>query len=215
MHQRIALAVACLAAATAHVGCLRGPSVYESLAAWSPQAGRDGAPATAAIAAGSSAAEGPELTEQSELPDYLAYAALNNAGLGAVHGFAAPLGANFPVPHGVVCGALLPHVMAANVAALRAEPSGAEALGRYAAVGRALCGEMPTDEKAIDAGIAFVGELVRELEIPPLSAYGLDGGCIAEMASLARRAGSMKYNPVDLGEEALADVLQQAIGSPA
>lgn len=47
---------------------------------------------------------------------------LTSAGLGAVHGFAAPLGANFPVPHGTVCAALLPHVIRENVAALRADP---------------------------------------------------------------------------------------------
>ncbi len=49
---------------------------------------------------------------------------LTNAGLGAVHGFAAPMGANFPVPHGVVCAALLPGVMAGNVETLRGGPPG-------------------------------------------------------------------------------------------
>ena len=56
--------------------------------------------------------------------------ALANAGLGAVHGFAAPVGGMFPAPHGAVCAALLPHVMAINVRALRrarpkARPCGA------------------------------------------------------------------------------------------
>ena len=54
--------------------------------------------------------------------------ALANAGLGAVHGFAGPIGGNFPAPHGAVCAALLPHVMAANIRALRQRAAGSEAL---------------------------------------------------------------------------------------
>jgi alcohol dehydrogenase class IV len=41
--------------------------------------------------------------------------ALANAGLGAVHGFAAPIGGMFAAPHGAVCAALLPHVMKSNM----------------------------------------------------------------------------------------------------
>ncbi|HEY2902295.1 MAG TPA: iron-containing alcohol dehydrogenase, partial [Polyangia bacterium] len=43
---------------------------------------------------------------------------LANAGLGAVHGLAAPLGGTFAAPHGAVCAALLPHVLAVNLRAL-------------------------------------------------------------------------------------------------
>jgi alcohol dehydrogenase class IV len=57
---------------------------------------------------------------------------LTNAGLGAVHGLAAPLGARFPVPHGAVCAALLPHVMKANIDALRSEDRRHPVLRRYA-----------------------------------------------------------------------------------
>src|SRR5262245_26642329 len=46
--------------------------------------------------------------------------ALANAALGAVHGFAGPVGGRFGAPHGAVCAALLPHVMAANIRALDA-----------------------------------------------------------------------------------------------
>jgi len=45
--------------------------------------------------------------------------ALANAGLGTVHGFAGPLGGMLPAPHGALCGLLLPHVMEANVHALK------------------------------------------------------------------------------------------------
>ena len=45
--------------------------------------------------------------------------ALANAKLGAVHGFAGVLGGMYDAPHGGVCAALLPPVMAANITALR------------------------------------------------------------------------------------------------
>ena len=44
--------------------------------------------------------------------------ALANAGLGAVHGIAAPLGGAYPISHGIACAALLPHVTAANIRAV-------------------------------------------------------------------------------------------------
>lgn len=49
--------------------------------------------------------------------------ALANAGLGVVHGFEVPLGGTWKAPHGALCAALLPHGMAANIAALRAHAS--------------------------------------------------------------------------------------------
>jgi len=44
----------------------------------------------------------------------LAGMALANARLGAVHGMAHPLGAIYHIPHGLVCAALLPHVLEIN-----------------------------------------------------------------------------------------------------
>lgn len=137
---------------------------------------------------------------------------LANAGLGAVHGFAAPLGANFPVPHGTVCAALLPHVMRANVAALRAESPGHSYLGRYARIGRALTGrEDFSDEDAIDAGIDFTLRMVEQLNIPRLGTYGLAPDAVADLVGLARKASSMRYNPVVLSEEALREILNGAL----
>jgi alcohol dehydrogenase class IV len=65
---------------------------------------------------------------------------LANAGLGAVHGFAAPVGGMFPAPHGAVCAAILPHAMTTNVSALRQRAPDSDALLRYDEVARLLTG---------------------------------------------------------------------------
>jgi alcohol dehydrogenase class IV len=134
---------------------------------------------------------------------------LTSAGLGAVHGFAAALGANFPIPHGTICAALLPHIIAVNIESLRALPAekGREGLDRYAEIGRRLGGG-----GGVDACVAFTRELVRELNLPPLGNFGLGPQHIPEMVALARKTSSMKYNPVVLSDEALSSALAAAIG---
>jgi len=137
---------------------------------------------------------------------------LANAGLGAVHGFAAPLGAMFPIPHGIACAALLPHVMAANVEALREQGLEGPVLTRYAAVGRALTGrKLEHDRDAVDAGVSFVRSLVRELRIPGLSEFGLGAEDVVNLAAAAKKASSMKYNPVALTDESLAACVRGAL----
>jgi alcohol dehydrogenase class IV len=137
---------------------------------------------------------------------------LANAGLGAVHGFAAPMGARFPIPHGTICAALLPHVMAANIGAARASAGGAAILARYAEAGRALTGRRELSaEEAFAAGLEFVRQLARDLAIPRLGGFGVTEGDIAEVVGLARKASSMKFNPVELSEEALSRVLRAAL----
>jgi alcohol dehydrogenase class IV len=167
------------------------------LAAWAlPRAHRDGGDV--------------EAREAMAMAALLSGMTLTNAGLGAVHGFAAPIGANFPVPHGTVCAALLPHVIAANVAALRGS-GGQAGLARYAAVGRKLTGEDLVESEAIEACVRVTAELARVLRIPPLGQFGLAEKDIAEMVALARKASSMRFNPVVLSDEALAGVLSAAI----
>ena len=134
-----------------------------------------------------------------------------NAGLGAVHGFAAPLGAHFPVPHGTVCAALLPHVMAANVAALRRQSPDHPALARYAGVGRALIGQSLPEELAIESAVRAAAALVQDLQVPRLGRYGVTPAHVPDMVALARKASSMRYNPVALSDEALAEVLTRAL----
>ena len=157
--------------------------------------------------------DGGDLEARSDMAmaAYLSGVTLTNAGLGAVHGFAAPLGANFPVPHGTVCAALLPHVISANVAAMRRAGDG-RGLRRYADVGRRLMGnEGLAEESAVEACTAVTAALVRELKIPALSAFGMGARDVPEMVGLARKASSMRFNPVALSDNELAGVLTAAI----
>jgi alcohol dehydrogenase class IV len=137
---------------------------------------------------------------------------LTNAGLGAVHGFAAPLGANFSAPHGVICAALLPHVMRANAHTLRARMPDHPTLERYATVGRLLSGrpDLPRDA-AVEAGIEAAKALTDSLQIPQLSSYGLKDADVPAIVALAKRASSMRFNPVLLPDDALEDVLRRAV----
>src|SRR3954469_9251964 len=113
--------------------------------------------------------------------------ALANGGLGAVHGFAAPVGGMFPAPHGAVCAALLPHVMEANTRALEQRAPASDALRRYAGVARILTGR--PDAEAGD-GVAWVRGLCRSLRIPPLGSYGVRGEHIPALADKAAQASS-------------------------
>jgi alcohol dehydrogenase class IV len=140
--------------------------------------------------------------------------ALTNAGLGAVHGFAAPLGAAFPVPHGTVCAALLAPVMEANVGALRAAggPAATAGLARYASIGRKLVGRAETgDENAIEDGIGFVKALCGDLQIPQLRQFGIGPADVAGMVALAQKSSSMRFNPVLLPAETLHGILISAL----
>jgi alcohol dehydrogenase class IV len=133
---------------------------------------------------------------------------LANAGLGAVHGFAAPVGGMFPAPHGAVCAALLPHVMEVNIRALEERAPSSNALRRYAGVARILTGR--PDAEAGD-GVAWVRSLCRSLRIPPLGSYGVCGEHIPALADKAAQASSMKGNPITLTREELRDIMAHAM----
>jgi alcohol dehydrogenase class IV len=133
--------------------------------------------------------------------------ALANAGLGVVHGFAAPLGGSFKAPHGALCAALLPHGMAANVAALRARAPELPALERYSAIACLLTGRK--DASAED-GIEWVRALCQELKIPPLRAWGITEADLPGIVENAARASSMQANPLPLTPEELLGMLTAA-----
>jgi alcohol dehydrogenase class IV len=134
--------------------------------------------------------------------------ALANAGLGAVHGLAAPAGGMISVPHGAVCAALLPCVMETNVKALRQRHPQSNTLPRYDHIARVLTGR--TDASAED-GVAWVRDLTGALAIPPLRAYGLTEDQARLLVDKAAQASSMKANPVTLTREEMLGLLLRAL----
>lgn len=134
--------------------------------------------------------------------------ALANAGLGAVHGFAGPLGGMFPAPHGIICARFLPLVMEANVRALQARQPDSPALARYDEVARLLTGKAAA--RAAD-GVAWVQQLCEALKVPPLSRFGVSEADFDAIIAKARRASSMKGNPIKLTDEELREILRQAV----
>jgi alcohol dehydrogenase class IV len=134
--------------------------------------------------------------------------ALANAKLGAVHGFAAPLGGIFPIPHGTACAALLPSVAKINVRALRAREPSSPALGRYDEVARIVTGKHGA--RAEDAA-AWLEELVVELNVARLGIYGVREEDISRVVAAARHASSMKGNPIVLTDGELVETLRAAI----
>jgi len=134
--------------------------------------------------------------------------ALANAGLGAAHGFAAPIGGMFDAPHGAVCAALLPHVMRANIGALRSRAPQSEALRRYQTVARTLTGDPAA---APEDGAAWTLRLCGELKVPPLRSYGIADEHLAVLVEKAGQASSMKGNPIPLTTEELCEILARAL----
>ena len=134
--------------------------------------------------------------------------ALANAGLGAVHGFAGPIGGMFSAPHGAVCAALLAPVMRANIAVLRARAPEQLALRRYGEIAEWLTGR---PEAAPEDGVRVIEELVATLQIPKLALFGINAGRVSEIVAQAQQASSMKANPVVLTPVELTGALTAAL----
>ena len=134
---------------------------------------------------------------------------LAQAGLGSVHGLASPLGAFFPIPHGVVCGTLVASATESNIAALEERDPDNPALPKYAEIGRRFARQKGLN--GVDARCFLVESLriwegERELDLPRLSVYGIGDGDLARIVA-ASRGGSMKTNPIMLSDAELTHIL--------
>jgi len=136
--------------------------------------------------------------------------ALANAKLGAVHGFAGPLGGMLDAPHGAICAALLKPVLAANLKAMAARQPQRPSLAKYQDVAALLTGN-PAAKPSY--ALAWIESLIDDLPLKPLAKLGFTSDQIDEAAEKAQRASSMKGNPVELTLHELKDILEEALAA--
>lgn len=133
---------------------------------------------------------------------------LANAGLGAVHGFAAPLGGMFSAPHGAVCACLLAPVVKINTRALAQRDPGNPALARYSEIAQLVCGN---NLATVDDLTTWLEDLRSALAIPRLGTYGVEENDLEMLVEKGAAASSMKANPIVLSKEELYEILSLAL----
>jgi len=148
-----------------------------------------------------------EARESMAMASMLGGMALANVKLGAVHGFAGPLGGIYSIPHGAVCACLLPAVMEVNIEALKNQKQ-QELLIKYNEVARILTGNKSAVAKD---GAIWVKILVKKLQIPSLSDFHISTESFSELIEKAKNASSMKGNPVELNNDQLYDILIKSL----
>ena len=136
---------------------------------------------------------------------------LAQTGLGSVHGLASPLGAFFPIPHGICCGVLVSGATKVNIDALREQGENGWALNKYARVGRLLADDQSlSQEDALSNLLSTLQDWTLKLKLPRLSYYGVtqdDYSRIIENIS----PSSMKTNPLVLNDGSITDLLDMCL----
>lgn len=134
----------------------------------------------------------------------MAYAALISGitlaqvGLGSVHGLASPLGAFFPIPHGVACGTVLAEATGINIKAMLSREPDNSGLQRYAQLGRLLSRNNElSDTQARDKLLTLLSDWSQQMALEPLSAYGVTENDISRLVANISPS-SMQTNPIIL-----------------
>jgi alcohol dehydrogenase len=143
----------------------------------------------------------------------MAYAALMSGitlaqvGLGSVHGLASPLGAFFPIPHGVVCGTLVAEATAMNIRVLKEREPSSKILLKYAQAGRMMTHDIHlNDAEALKRLIEVLDSWTQTMHQPPLSKYGVTEADIPKIVANSR-GSSMKTNPIVLTDAEIGEIL--------
>lgn len=151
--------------------------------------------------------EDPAARQDMALSSLFGGLALANAGLGAVHGIAAPFGGMFGAPHGAVCGRLLAPSLEVNLRVARGRLPLPALVQRLTTVAAWLTGDPAA---APEDGIAWLQALCDELGLPRLGDYGLSPADMPDLVGRSAAASSMRANPLLLEAEEIAEIVERA-----
>lgn len=136
---------------------------------------------------------------------------LAQTGLGSVHGLASPLGAFFPIPHGVVCGTLVATATRINIEAMQQREHNNPALRKYARLATILCNrKFSHDHEAHRALVDLLTDWTNQMQLKTLRHYGVKETDFKHIINNSR-GSSMKTNPVVLKDEEIACILQDRL----
>ena len=131
--------------------------------------------------------------------------AFGNAGVGAVHALAYPLGGRFNIAHGVSNALLLPYVMAWNKMAC---------VERFRDIAQAMGIDVQglSDKVAADQAVAAMAELCAAVDIPRgMRSFGVPEDAIAQMAvEAAGIERLMRNNPRALSAKDIEQIYRSA-----
>jgi alcohol dehydrogenase len=148
-----------------------------------------------------------------EAQQKMAYASLMSGiclaqtGLGSVHGLASPLGAFFPIPHGVVCGTLVAEATQMNIELMLAREPLNPALDKYAVLGDVLLdSQYANRHEAREQLYQQLNEWTQQLQLPRLASFGVSEKDLSHIAANSR-GSSMKTNPIVMTDEEIHQLL--------
>lgn len=128
---------------------------------------------------------------------------LAQTGLGSVHGLASPLGAFFPIPHGIVCGTLLAEATKINIDALNQRANEDNpALAKYETLALLM-----TDKRSHQALINLLESWTEQLNLPRLKSFGLQDSDLDKIVENSR-GSSMKTNSIVLTDSEIRLILE-------
>lgn len=132
--------------------------------------------------------------------------ALANSGLGAAHGLASILGAQFQAPHGALCGRLLLPVLKQN---LNRSEANSFARGRLEYCRDVISKVFPPSNGTTD--LSGMAAWIDRHNLPRLSDWSVNPTHIVSLAERGLSASSSKKNAVALNKQDFIKILEEAV----